>query len=92
MVKMITARDFSKVFPVILKNAREAKGWTQEKCEAETGIKQGLISKYEDGKIIPGTINFLNLHAHLRFSPAQILTKIAESFAEEEEKSRKKHE
>lgn len=35
-----------------VKAARDAKGWTQEQLEAESGVNQSTISKLERGEVI----------------------------------------
>ena len=44
---------YKEGFPSKLKNAREKAEYTQREVEEETGIKQTLISRYENGKLEP---------------------------------------
>lgn len=44
---------YKEGFATKLKNAREKTGFTQREVEAETGIQQSQIAKYETGKTEP---------------------------------------
>jgi len=56
-----------------LKNARQKRGLTQEKLSKLTGINQKVISKYEQGVIIPGADNLQKLIIALEITADYLL-------------------
>jgi transcriptional regulator with XRE-family HTH domain len=57
----IKAMELKNLFSERLKKARQKKGFTQEKLSQLTGINQKVISKYEQGVILPGADNLQKL-------------------------------
>lgn len=55
------AMELKNLFSERLKKARQKKGFTQEKLSQLTGINQKVISKYEQGVILPGADNLQKL-------------------------------
>jgi transcriptional regulator with XRE-family HTH domain len=53
--------ELKNLFSERLKKARQKKGFTQEKLSKLTGINQKVISKYEQGVILPGADNLQKL-------------------------------
>lgn len=57
----IKVMELKNLFSERLKKARQKKGFTQEKLSKLTGINQKVISKYEQGVILPGADNLQKL-------------------------------
>jgi transcriptional regulator with XRE-family HTH domain len=60
--------ELNKLFVERLKSARHNKGLTQEQLSKLTGINIKLISKYEQGVILPGLDNLQKLVVALEIS------------------------
>lgn len=56
-----------------LRQLRKLKGYTQIRVQMETGIKQALLSKYENGERIPPTETLLKLADFYRVSVDYLL-------------------
>lgn len=56
-----------------LRQLRKSKGYTQIRVQMETGIKQALLSKYENGERIPPTETLLKLADFYRVSVDYLL-------------------
>ncbi|MFC2146460.1 helix-turn-helix domain-containing protein [Acidobacteriota bacterium] len=65
--------DLKILFSQRLKNARQLKGFTQEKLSQLTGINQNVISKYEQGVILPGADNIQKLIIALEITADYLL-------------------
>jgi transcriptional regulator with XRE-family HTH domain len=65
--------DLKNLFSERLKNARQNKGLTQEKLSKLTGINQKVISKYEQGVILPGADNLQKLIISLEITADYLL-------------------
>ena len=65
--------DLKNLFSERLKNARQNKGLTQEKLSKLTGINQKVISKYEQGVILPGADNLQKLIIALEITADYLL-------------------
>ncbi|NIO79564.1 MAG: helix-turn-helix domain-containing protein [Candidatus Aminicenantes bacterium] len=65
--------DLKNLFSERLKNARQNKGLTQEKLSKITGINQKVISKYEQGVILPGADNLQKLIISLEITADYLL-------------------
>jgi transcriptional regulator with XRE-family HTH domain len=61
------------LFSERLKNARQNKGLTQEQLSKLTGLNQKVISKYEQGVILPGADNLQKLIVALGISADYLL-------------------
>jgi transcriptional regulator with XRE-family HTH domain len=65
--------DLKTLFSQRLKDARQQKGFTQEKLSQLTGINQNVISKYEQGVILPGADNIQKLIIALEITADYLL-------------------
>ncbi len=65
--------DLKILFSQRLRDARQQKGFTQEKLSQITGINQNVISKYEQGVILPGADNIQKLIIALEITADYLL-------------------
>jgi transcriptional regulator with XRE-family HTH domain len=65
--------ELKTLFSERLKTARQQKGFTQEKLSQLTGINQKVISKYEQGVILPGADNLQKMIIALEITADYLL-------------------
>jgi transcriptional regulator with XRE-family HTH domain len=65
----------------MLKKARLEQGLTQEKLEKISGIKQDMISQYENDKVVPSLHKIRSLSLALKLSVDSMISKLPQEEA-----------
>jgi transcriptional regulator with XRE-family HTH domain len=68
-------RSAQKTFGHVVREARDAREWSQEQLAAEAGLNRSYLGEIERGTVTPSLITIIKLAVALGQTPATLLSR-----------------